>query len=390
MNQNFSSQQLMRLCKQDEWEDYDLTKDGLLKLIDENFEKIISGTFEFQINKVGDYYLTEDLPQKLILRKLNDNLKRLYKDEQANRRIIIRQVKTLLEENGPMWILKTDIEKFYESIDKEKIISKLKNDSMLSFHSLYLIDKLFSNDKIEGITGIPRGLNISATLSEIYMRKFDRWVQRIIGVYYYARFVDDIVIFSNDKSVIEDINKNINFNLEKGLKKKEKKTAIYNGSDIKTSYPLEYLGYRFTTTTNGRNKSLSLSIAEKKVKKIKSRIIYSFLDYLKNADFDLLEKRIKFLTGNFSVKKSNDGNELKAGLYYNYSHITDLRVFDELNIFYRKLLYSRNGSLGIKLNANLSSHQRDILSKYSFKHGFLKKVYISFTFEEMSNIKKCW
>lgn len=390
MNQNFSSQQLMRLCKQDEWEDYDLTKDRLLKLIDDNFEKIISGTFEFQINQVGDYYLTDDLPQKLILRKLNDNLKRLYKDEQANRRIIIRQVKTLLEENGPMWILKTDIEHFYESINKEKIILKLKNDSMLSFHSLYLIDKLFSNDKIAGITGIPRGLNISSTLSEIYMRKFDRWIQRVIGVYYYARFVDDIVIFSNDKSIIEDINKNINSKLEEGLKKKVRKTAIYDGSNIKDSHPLEYLGYKFTTTVKGRNKFLSLSIAEKKVKKIKSRIIYSFLDYLKNTDFNLLEKRIKFLTGNFSVKKGNDGNELKAGIYYNYSHITDLKVFDELNIFYRKLLYSRKGSLGIKLNIKLSPSQKYILSKYSFKHGFLKKVYIPFTFEEMSNIKKCW
>lgn len=223
MNQNYSSQQLIRLCKQDEWDDYNLTKEELLTLLENNFEKIISGTFDFEINQVGDYYLTETLPQKLILRKLNDNLKRLYKDEQANRRIIIKQVKTLLEENGPIWILKTDIERFYESINRELIISKLKNDSMLSFHSLYLIDKLFSNHEIITTTGLPRGLNISSTLSEIYMRKFDRWIQRSIGIYYYARFVDDIIIFSNEKSVIQDINKNINSNLEKGLKKKRRK-----------------------------------------------------------------------------------------------------------------------------------------------------------------------
>lgn len=99
---------------------------------------------------------------------------------------------------------------------------------------------------------------------------------------------------------------------------------------------------------------------------------------------------MKFLTGNFSVKKGNDGNDLKAGIYYNYSYITDLKVFDNLNTFYRKLLFSKKGSLGVKLNAKLNIQQKDQLSKYSFKYGFLKKIYTSFTFDEMSDIKKCW
>ena len=98
MNQSFNRQQLIRLCKQAEFVDYGLTLTQLGDNLDETFESINKDEFTFEITKVNEYYLTHDLPNKLVLRKLNDNLKRLYKDEQANRRIIISQVKTLLEE----------------------------------------------------------------------------------------------------------------------------------------------------------------------------------------------------------------------------------------------------------------------------------------------------
>lgn len=390
MNQNFSSQQLIRLCKQHEWEDYGLKKEDLERLIDENFNKIIGNIFAFDFKKVGDYFLTDDLPQKLILRKLNDNLKRLYKDEQSNRRIIIKQVKTLLEENGPMWILKTDIEKFYESIDRERLISKLKDDSMLSFHSQQLLDRLFMNEELSLLKGIPRGLNISATLSEIYMRKFDRWIRRTTGIYFYARFVDDIVVFGNSENIINEINQNINKNLEKGLRKKIIKTGIYKGDNIKDAKPLEYLGYKFTTTTVKNTKDLKVSIADKKVKKIKTRITLALLSYMKDKNFNLLENRIKFLTGNYSVKRSIDGDDLKAGIYYNYSHLTDFEIFDTLNEYYRKALFSKSGKFGSKLSQQLDATQKDRLSKYSFKHGYFKKLYNSFTAEQMNDIKDCW
>lgn len=390
MNQNFSSQQLIKLCKQHEWEDYDLEKDELETLIDNNFNDIINNTFSFSFKKVGDYYLTNDLPQKLILRKLNDNLKRLYKDEQSNRRIIIKQVKALLSENCPMWILKTDIERFYESINHERLLSKLRNDSMLSFHSMNLLHNLFQHSEFADSTGLPRGLSISATLSELYMRNFDKLVRRTIGIYYFARFVDDIVIFSNNEKVINDVNKNINKKLEKGLNKKILKTGIYKGDNIKDSKPLEYLGYKFTTKTIKNNKILNVSIAAKKIKKIKTRITFAFLDYIKNNNFLLLENRIKFLTGNFSVRKNSDGNDLKAGIYYNYSHLTDYSVLDGLNLYFRKTLYSKSGNFGIKLSSKLNHSKRETLAKYSFKHGFFKKIYNTFSFDQMVEIKSCW
>ena len=404
MNQSFNRQQLYKFCKQGEFVEHGLTSIELSDKLEITNNAIIQDEFNFEITKVKEYYLTHDISNKLVLRKLNDNLKRLYKDEQANRRIIISQVKTLLDESCPFWVLKTDIKNFYESINREKLISKFKDDSMLSYQSMYLLNKVFDNPTLLSATGVPRGMNISSTLSEIYMRKFDKWIRRFKGVYYSARFVDDIIIFTNSLQSSLDLIANINPTLElfaEGLVINDLKTELFNGTTLKAhckitgipirnSNSLEYLGYRFTKEKRAKINCLKVSIAEKKVRKIKTRIILALVDFVKYKNFKLLENRIKFLTGNYSIRKNSEGNDLRAGIYYNYLQVTDLKVFDELNRFYRKALFSKSHSFGNKLSVSLSPLQKDKLNKYCFKTGFNLKVYNSFSFEEMTAIISCW
>lgn len=392
MNQNFSSDQLLKLCKKSELIDYRISKIDLCNKIDEAFKEISNGTFEFNLSSTSEFYITTELVDKLILRKLNDNLKRLYKDEQSNRRIIVTQVATLLEDTCPFWILRTDISQFYESIDRNKLLEKLQGDSMLSYFSIWLIKKLFSHDLLKDEEGLPRGIALSSTLSELYMRKFDRWAKSFDGVYYYARFVDDIIIFNNKEKYLESLNKLIDEKLEKGLIKNKGKTGIYIGNSINVRKPLDYLGYQFTTKKIKNSKKVSVSIAIKKVKKIKSRVVYSFVNFIENNNFTLLENRIKLLTGNYSIKSRIDGNDLRAGIFYNYCNVNieNTTVFNDLNKFYQKTLFSKRYSFGTKLSGALTSAQKIILSKYSFKHGFKNKVYHSFSSTELKQISSCW
>lgn len=403
MNQSFQRQQLIKLCKKAEFIDYGMTINELNESLDKSYEEIANDTFEFSLKQVHEYYLTNDLPNKLILRKLNDNIKRIYKDEQANRRIIISQVITLLSETCPFWVIKTDIKSFYESIDRTRLISKFHDDSILSYQSMYLLKKVFDNPILLGNSGVPRGMNISATMSELYMRKFDRWVRTCDSVYYYARFVDDIIIFSNSLkdslSLISNLNLQLN-KLAEGLTINQSKTELFDGKTLENlklesgeklpkKQKLDYLGYSFKVN-NGRSKSrkLIVSIAEKKVEKIKTRVIKAFLDFSKNKDFELLERRIQFLTGNYSIRKSEDGNSLRAGIYYNYLQVNDNNVFEELNLLLRKTIFSKSPNFGSKIG--LSQMQKDKLSKYCFLAGFKKKTYFEFKFLEMQKIIKCW
>lgn len=364
MNQSFQKQQLIRLCKKAEYIGYGMTVKELTESLDTSYEEIANNTFEFSIKQVSEYYLTDDLPNKLILRKLNDNIKRIYKDEQSNRRIIISQVKTLLSETCPFWVIKTDIKSFYESIDRERLISKFHDDSILSYQSMYLMKKVFENPILLGKSGVPRGMNISATLSELYMRKFDRWVRSYDSVYYFARFVDDIIIFSNSLSdslkLISKLDSQLK-DLAEGLTINRSKTELFDGKTLENlnienaeklskKHKLDYLGYSFKIE-NGRTKKrkLIVSIAEKKITKIKTRVVKAFLDFSKNKNFGLLERRIQFLTGNYSIRKSEEGNSLRAGIYYNYLQVTDNLVFNELNKLLRKSIFSKTIKFGSKI-----------------------------------------
>lgn len=403
MNQSFQSQQLIRLCKKAEYVDYGMNIKELTESLDTFYEKIASDTFEFSLKKISEYYLTDDLANKLILRKLNDNIKRIYKDEQANRRIIISQIKTLLSETCPFWVIKTDIKSFYESIDRERLVSKFHDDAILSYQSINLLKKVFENPILAGKSGVPRGMNVSATMSELYMRKFDRWIRSFDNVYYYARFVDDIIVFSNSLKdslrLISNLNSQLN-ELAEGLSINQKKTELFDGKTLESldvdkgtkknkKHKLDYLGYSFKIE-NGRSKSrkLIVSIAEKKVAKIKTRVIKAFLDFSKNKNFGLLEKRIQFLTGNYSIRKNDEGSSLRSGIYYNYLQITDNSIFTDLNQLLKKSIFSKNPNFGGKIG--LSSIQKNRLSRYCFLSGFEKKVYFEFSYPDMQEIIKCW
>ncbi|MDY0143591.1 MAG: antiviral reverse transcriptase Drt3a [Bacteroidales bacterium] len=403
MNQSFSSLHTIKHCRKSEFDDFEILQEELSSELENVYNEIIEEKFEFDLLKTSKFYLTKKLTDILILRKLNDNIKRLYKEEQSNRRLIITQVKNLLEETCPFWVIKTDIKSFYESIERNRIVEKLQNDSMLSYHSVLLLNKVFDNKELIGSTGVPRGMNISSTLSEIYMRKFDKWISRSKSVYYFARFVDDIIIFSNSLNDALELIKNLNPKLNElaeGLTINKSKTELFDGNTLKRLNVnngkyigcvknLEYLGYKFTKTKIDKSTyELKISIASKKVKKIKTRIVLALLDFSKNKDFELLEKRIKFLTGNYSIKKSFKGDDLRAGIYYNYMQVNDLSVFDELNNFYRKALFSKSDKFGNKIN--LTKNQKVALTKYCFKTGFQLKIYNPFTSLTMKQVIRCW
>lgn len=126
MKQTFNSKELIRHLKTGELIRNSIDIEDIKDEIDRLETQILLETFEFDITDSGNFFDVKNLSEKLILRKLNDNVKRIYKDEQANRKFIIQQVKTLLKEDAPFWIIKTDIKAFYESIDRLKILKKIK------------------------------------------------------------------------------------------------------------------------------------------------------------------------------------------------------------------------------------------------------------------------
>jgi hypothetical protein len=336
----------------------------------------------------------------LAIRKVDSNLRKIYKVKQADRSAIVRQLLTILEDGSPMYLLKLDIKSFYESIDPEILLNKIKRDQMISKKTETILQSLFNHRKIKKIDGLPRGISISATLSELYMREIDRAIRNFNGVYFYSRFVDDIVIISFDKEnkVLRQLKQylrqnklSLNDSKQQELELDGKKNTVLGG--------FSYLGYRFEITRKQVNNinimlnKISVYIADVKMTKIRNRIVKVFLDYFKNSDFVLLKNRLKFLTGNCAIDKNKNGT-LMVGNFYNYPELTDMSMLKKIDEFLYSLLKNKNGNVGRKISKVLNNTQIDKLLSYSFVYGYNKggkgPLVFNFSQKQIYKLTMCW
>jgi hypothetical protein len=174
----------------------------LVQEFDKLCSEIESPTFALGLRAGGlvrgkSVYTSGDSPASFFaLKQIQYNIFRLYKVKQSNRHNIICQLRELLADKFPKYVIRTDISGFYENIPREGMLSQLANDSLLTSASTRLVKRLlWEYSQLCGAKhGIPRGLGISAYLAELYLRWFDREIRRVPGVLYYARYVDDIAV----------------------------------------------------------------------------------------------------------------------------------------------------------------------------------------------------
>lgn len=390
-NQSFTAKELYSCTTQSERRDLGMSKDEFLTALNAGVVQPINhGTFRFTLKWSGKMVVNAKpttgnvrLYQDIVLRKIHRNIARIYNVKMSNRNQIVEQITTLLSEDVPLWIIRLDVRHFYNSINRKALINRITNDCRLSPMTINLICKIDTELDRIACDGLPQGLSISAALSELYMKYFDISVQHISGVYYYARYVDDIFIFCSNKESQETAWQTIPSML-KGIGLELNRNKSYLWEPNGAGKQLTYLGYTFSKT----GKDVCLTIAEPKVKMIKTRIAKSFVSYANNHDFALLLMRVKFLTGNFLMFSHASLAPIMIGIYYNYKEITDLESLKDLDDYYHSILHCRSGKFGSRLA--LTDVQRKQLEDFSFFFGFKYRVRHHFTSIEMGKIKQCW
>lgn len=348
-----------------------------------------NGKHIYLLDKNADNFIYDEF----VLRKINHNIKRIYKVKQSDRNIIVSQICNILKENPKYYVYRLDINSFYESIDRNKIINKILTSSLVSVETKKLLEKIFN--KIQQPSGLPRGLNISATLSELYMKDFDHHIVTTNGVFYYSRFVDDIIIFSCKEITLDYLNKVLKENTS--LEFNNKKTKIIK-TNLNKHETFEYLGYQYVISpASGKNKSVNVTvnIAPKKMNKIKTRIILSLLDYKKNKNFKLLKNRFLFLTCTYPIKTSHqkispykNSGYLQGGLFYNYHCLTNESAsLKELDRFVCNILFSNN-----TYSDCLKLSDKKELAKFSFVVAYNRKLTRNYSTRqfEINNVTRCW
>lgn len=188
-------------------------KESYIESLMENF----SETKELEITKGNIingkqvYCIKDNARDFIVSRILQQKIKQVYRLESTNRNIISAQLRNILEDRYPKIVIKADVESFYESIDFKKAIDEMEADHLMSSQFIailrninYQYRKLSGNEK-----GIPRGIGVSAFVAEYIMRNFDKKVRSLNGLYFYARFVDDVIaVFSAGNINEKDIEQN--------------------------------------------------------------------------------------------------------------------------------------------------------------------------------------
>jgi RNA-directed DNA polymerase len=212
------------------------------------------------------------------------------------------------------YYLKLDISKYFYRIDHDILMQilerKIKDRDVLwlletiirsedTKFGIPLGDHGFERERIDGI-GIPIGNLTSQLFANLYLNELDQYAKHQLHLHYYIRYMDDVVILSEDKKEMRDVLEELSIFLQSELRLQlNNKTAI---RPISTG--IEFVGYRIWPTHR--------KLKKKTTKKMKRRLRYlkrayargevsadevrstlmSYLGYMKHADCYNLKRKI--------------------------------------------------------------------------------------------------
>ncbi|ELI5719057.1 RNA-directed DNA polymerase [Vibrio fluvialis] len=368
-------------------------KEQYNKIVDDKITEIVNVVgrkdYSLSLSKIPNqvsgkdvFTIGSDVESIFVSKHIQRILKYLFNVKISHRDLIISRLSSLVQDKSPKYIIRADVENFYESIDHKMLLSILHSSPKLSVTPRRVITQLIRSFK--SITGqdkgLPRGVGLSSYLSEVYMNDLDERIKSLHDEIYYERYVDDIIlVFSPTKSenIPFYINKLNYFLDEKKLKANNKTEEINlyhadNGS-------FDYLGYNFNVSSGG----CTIKLSRNKCDKIKARISKTFEKYdsmssrtpKKASKFLLL--RIRFLTGN--TRLHNSKSKAFVGIYFSNKHINNITDLIGLDRF---MMSKASNLQDIKLKRRIA--------KLSFKEGFEKKIFRNFTIKELSELSKVW
>lgn len=356
----------------------------------ERVSKIISGK-EFRINVallpalVGGkkvYGVGSSLEQVLAIRFVQRALKVLYELRMPPRDILVSQIKSLALDGVPKYIIRSDVESFYESVRHKELLDGIHQAPELSVLIKRVLTRLMKDYVVVSgaENGLPRGIGISAYLSEIYLSSIDAEIRRQDNLFYYARYVDDMVLMYAPQrkelaaKYLETLGEILN---GKGLKFNDKTKPIDLLEEFKGKF--DYLGYTFDVSSS----SSGVQLSQRKLNKYRSRIDKAFSDY--NSKFTFVPKkseeelvlRCLFLTGNMRLfnRKSN----AFIGVYFSNKYITNTSQLSGLDHYFRN-----------KIKGVASPSLTRKLSKLSFEKGFKEKLFRNFDSRQLSELSRGW
>jgi len=195
------------------------------------------------------------------------------------------------------YILKLDIKKYYPSIDTNLLKSKFRK-LIKDKDVLWLIDSIIdSHDK-----GLPIGNYTSQWFANFYLQDIDHFIKEDLGVDYYIRYMDDLVIFSSNKRKLHKMFVVLKNKIEQEGLEVKGNWQIFNSEKRR----LDFCGFVFTRDKTFIRKRITKNMRKKYFRfnkehtKHNAQSMLSYYGWVKHTNSYVLYKKyfnLKLLKG---------------------------------------------------------------------------------------------
>lgn len=200
---------------------------------------------------------------------------------------------------GNFYVLKMDVRKYFEHIDKQilyNILLRKIKDERVKWITREII---YSN---KGETGLPIGNYTSQFFANLYLNELDQYIKHNLKCKYYFRYMDDSVILVETKKKAQEILKKITSFLKYNLKLElNTKTQIFKDKQGVNFCGYKINAYRIKIRDKGKRKlkqkvkTLKYKIYHGKMtSKEAKRYLAGHMGYINIADTYNLEKKLFF------------------------------------------------------------------------------------------------
>lgn len=160
---------------------------------------VSTGTFGLERVAPRDgkpYYKPGGERERAALAAAYADIKVAYGIRPANRNRVLADVRRQMDAPGDSIVLRLDVTSCFESIDYDVLRRRLVADHRLKTVTMATVDAAADAYRRMGAQrGLPRGLNTTGALAEMYMWQIDRGIRSMPGVQMYGRYVDDSIVF---------------------------------------------------------------------------------------------------------------------------------------------------------------------------------------------------
>lgn len=140
-------------------------------------------------------------------------------------------------QNTLKWFLKLDVRKYFDSIDHTILICYLKK-MFKEQKVITIFSNIISSYGTQNSKGLPIGNLTSQYFANHYLAISDHFVKEELKIKAYVRYMDDMVLWGNDKSVLIEKGKQLEQFLDEKLQLNLKIFCVN-----KTEFGLSFLGY---------------------------------------------------------------------------------------------------------------------------------------------------